>query len=203
MSIWGEIKKAINSTIGTDDVRPLDELLLDGKGLFRNMKMATSALTSDKLSEFTLLSISNAKGGQINGVRFPCPKYVTGDKMDYVIRVDGVDVFRVRYEPTVSSTGSNFRNVIVTQLKNILMHDKYYTDKTTLMGTDKSYVNYRSVNDSPFKDNSNLGTTYTECFNIYKPIKFNNSVEVKIEAVSGVITKYGDSYGYVSYDLYD
>lgn len=33
MSIWKEIKRAINSTLGTSDFKPLDQIITDGKGL--------------------------------------------------------------------------------------------------------------------------------------------------------------------------
>lgn len=37
MSIWAEIKHALNSTLGTNKFKPLDQLLLDNLGLIENV----------------------------------------------------------------------------------------------------------------------------------------------------------------------
>lgn len=46
MSMWAEIKKAINSTVGTKDFKPLDEIIKEN-----SVKPAESSTASEKESE--------------------------------------------------------------------------------------------------------------------------------------------------------
>lgn len=63
MSIWKEIKKAINSTLGTSDFKPLDQIITDGKGLVAsdNLYYRLNSYSGDELTTM-LTATMNVKG---------------------------------------------------------------------------------------------------------------------------------------------
>lgn len=209
MSDWAGIKKAINSDLS----KPLntlieestDKILLDGsKGLYKNIYKKYLDLGDNSSNEITLLSISNAKGGQIHGLLFPNPKILKGNTFDFVIYIDGVDIFRVRYSyPNISGSGTT-QKIAVIQQKNICIYSGYIWDKILLSSIgETNYADYKNIINSPFDSTSRNGASYCDIFVINKPIKFNNSAEIKIEAINCNIEHYNSDRGRICYELYN
>ena len=73
MAIWKEIRKAINSTLGTKEFKPLDQLLLDNLGLIENAdklyasKTFTSSVSGGEAYEDVLQKLDNEFAIDCNG----------------------------------------------------------------------------------------------------------------------------------------
>lgn len=73
MSIWAEIRHALNSTLGTNKFKPLDQLLLDNLGLIENVdklyasKTFTSSVSGGEDNEDVLQKLDNEFAIDCNG----------------------------------------------------------------------------------------------------------------------------------------
>ena len=196
MSDWPGMKKAINSTIGTDRFLPLDKLILDNDKLYKNIYKESLSTGLD------LFSITNSKKGCIHSIVFPDIKGGSYE-VNFIVKVDDNVVFSRKFKVDLST---NYRwSLPLSILNNKNVSFGYSSGNLYLIDVifPKSVVSDPVILESADSINITNDSYRSRFLRLYKPIEFNEKVEIKLELVNGRFPSDIYTNGYVVYELYD
>lgn len=197
MSDWAGMKKAINSTIGTDNFKSLDTLILDNEFLSHNYNIEELTSGTD------IFSVSNSKGGRVHFVNFPSFSEDALYEIDVVVKVDNNDLIRRRCKQTSYRFSFSYP-LSVVQRKYLSV---FGTDRMTVCDA----LTLTDIGQYPSIVNLGLSSEELNSSNYYrgnvaiinKPIEFSEKFELKIEMLSGALPTENNGKGVICYELYD
>lgn len=199
MSDWAGIKKAINSTIGTDNFKPLDKII-DDTDTFLQVNQ------SDCANALECFSLNSEKGGKVRCLYFPQISRGKKFTIDFIICVDGEEKrFRVVNDQTDSNyfVQLNFHN-----FSDLYYKSSDYFNDIFLKGNEDSSFGKPYIGSFPVIKSENPLAQFTYDFDspiiLNKPIEFKNSFSMKMEVINGELTYNSTSLtGFVIYELSD
>lgn len=203
MSIWAEIKKAINSNLN----KPLDKLITENIHIKRG-------ITSGKEGE--IFSVSSPKGGIINSAYFPAfyMDAKSTETFTFILKVDGVEYFKINLSQTNGGSSSNASSQCgLISANNLAYGEGKFIDTSifrTLNNSTPSIERENILNyeyDNTYEStNSGSALGYTYAFVMSNPIRFNNSFSLSVinSSNKNIYNNYGSTFnGVVSYGLFD